>query len=324
MHETAQKIYRHLTTAKRIVIVPHPNPDEDALGSVSAMAEHLSIPERRVTVFCSTPLNTRLNFLPNIPKITIDAEIFSDPFLDTVILMDCGDPRYAGVDKFIKNHPATIINIDHHATNENFGHYNLVIKNASSTAEIVFNYFEANRLPMTRHIATNLLAGIISDTGNFTNGATTPSAMAIAGELVRRGANFKLINFFTQKDKTFNLLRLWGAALSRLAKLEEIDLIYTYLKRTDYEICQLADTDAGDGLSDFMNNLEGAKITLILKETTDGKIKGSFRTTRDNVDVSAMAKQLGGGGHKKAAGFTVEGTIEDALNKILNLKNSNV
>ena len=318
MHITAQKIHAHLMSAKRAIIVPHPNPDEDALGSASAVAEYLANHGRRADVYCATPVNPRLKYLPNTPRITNDTDVFFEPDVDTIIFVDCGDPRYAGVANVIKNHPATIINIDHHATNEHFGAHNLVMSRAAATAEILFNFFEYNRLTISRHMATNLLAGIITDTGNFTNAGTSPSAMAIAGELVRRGANYKLINYFTQKDKTFKLLRLWGLALSRLNRVEEHALVYTFLKREDFISLDLNDSDA-EGLSDFMNNIDDAKILLTLKETLDGKIKGSFRTTVEDVDVSFLAKQLGGGGHKKAAGFTADGTIDEIIERILTL-----
>lgn len=323
MKETAQKIHNHLSGAGHVLVVAHPNPDEDTFGSALAMAEYLREMNREASIFCATPIGQKLRYLPNHPTIIHDTAAFQDPRVDTIVFVDCGDPRYAGVAEAVKNHPATIINIDHHNTNELYGHHNMVIKNASATAEIMFMFFEYNRLTISRHMATNLLAGIISDTGNFTNAATSPTALAIAGELVRRGANFKLINFFTQKDKTLDLLRLWGAALSRLTKNEEAGLVYTYLKKNDFEANDLKDSEGGEGLSDFMNTLDGAKITLILKEIEGGKVKGSFRTVHDDVDVSAMAKKFGGGGHKKAAGFTTEGPIETVIEKILTLNAQN-
>ncbi|MFA5128323.1 MAG: DHH family phosphoesterase [Patescibacteria group bacterium] len=315
---TAEKIHEHLMNASRIIIIPHPNPDEDALGSASAVHEYLNSLGRQASIYCATPANPRLKYLPSMPAITNDARIFTKPDVDTIVFVDCGDPRYAGVSDIIKNHPATIINIDHHATNENYGAHNLVMTRAAATAEILFKFFDHNRINVSRHMATNLLAGIITDTGNFTNSATTPSAMAIAGELVRRGANYKLINYFTQKDKNFKLLRLWGLALSRLEKIEEHGLVYTHLKQSDFQTLGLNESDA-EGISDFMNNIDDAKILLTLKETAEGKIKGSFRTTVEGVDVAAMAKQLGGGGHKKAAGFTADGTVEEVIERILTL-----
>ena len=318
MKATAEQIHNHLKDARKIVIVTHPNPDEDALGSAAAMAEYLGRYGRDAGIFCTTPASPRLEFLPHAPLVLTDHNIFNDPMLDTILVLDSGDLRYAGIAHIVKNHPAVMINIDHHATNEHYGQHNFVSAGASATAEMVYRFFQYIREPVSRHMATNLLAGLIGDTDNFTNGATTPSALGVAGELVRLGANFKLINFHTQKDKTFALLKLWGKALARLDKHEEMNLAYTYLTRADFAIDGLSEND-GDGLSNFMNNLDGVKIILVLKETSDGKIKGSFRTTDDDTDVAYLAKQLGGGGHKKAAGFTAEGTIDEVLDRVLTL-----
>lgn len=322
MKATAEQIHNHLKDAGKIVIVTHPNPDEDALGSAAAMTEYLGRYGRDASIFCTTPASPRLEFLPNTPLVLTDPDIFNDPELDTILVLDSGDLRYAGIAHVAKNHPAVLINIDHHATNENFGLHNFVSAGASATAEMIYRYFQYIREPVSRHMATNLLAGLIGDTDNFTNGATTPSALGVAGELVRLGANFKLINFHTQKDKTFALLKLWGKALARLDKHEEMNLACTYLTRADFAIDGLSEND-GDGLSNFMNNLDGVKIILVLKETSDGKIKGSFRTTDDDTDVAALAKKLGGGGHKKAAGFTAEGTVEEVLDMVLTLGQKN-
>lgn len=316
MRSTAQAIHKHLINANKTVIIPHPHPDEDALGSTAAMTEYLKNHDRETVVFCQTPLDERLKFLPNLPEFTADPGVFRDPNLDTILFLDCGDPRYAGAADFIVNHTAAIINIDHHITNENYGHLNMVMPEASATAEIIYLFFKHNNLPVSRPMATNLLAGLIGDTGNFTNAATRPSSLIISGELLRLGADIGRVNFNLQKNKSLNLYKLWGAALSRLNKNEATGLAHTYLKQADYATLGL-DESGGDGLSDFMNNLDDAKISLVLKETNDGKVKGSFRTTDDQADVAAMARQLGGGGHKKAAGFTTEGTIEEVLDRIL-------
>jgi len=105
----------------------------------------------------------------------------------------------------------------------------------------------------------------------------------------------------------------------RLTKKENSDMAYTYLTIKDLTQYGINDDDV-EGISNFLNKLDGAKVSLFIKETADGKIKGSFRTTNDDVDVSALAKKMGGGGHKKAAGFTTDGTIENVVNKIIDLQ----
>lgn len=302
------------------MIVPHPNPDGDAFGSASAMHQYLKNIGVKAVIFCPTPIQPKLFCFSSVPAeaIIIAPEVFTDHKVDTIIVLDSGDLRYAGIAEYVKGHQATIINIDHHATNEHYGTINFVNIKAAATAELIYEFFTHNRVQITPIMATGMMAGLITDTDNFSNSATTPSSLAIAGELVRLGANYRLIHNHTQKDKTFNLLKLWGAALSRLVKNEDLDLAYTYLTHEDFIRYEISENDS-DGLANFMNNLEGAKISLILKETTEGKIKGSFRTSSNEIDVSIMAKKLGGGGHKKAAGFTVDGTIEQILARVLTI-----
>lgn len=314
----AEQIHKHIQQSNNVVVVPHPNPDGDALGSANAITEYLKNNNCEVRIYCPTPINPLLQFLPNFQNIQTGEEIFTKQ-IDTIIVVDSGDLKYAGIDHITKNHTATVINIDHHNTNEHYGDYNFVIKDAASTTEILHKFFNLIQAPISHQMATNLLTGLITDTDNFTNSATSPSALASAGELVRLGANYNLINLNTQKNKTFGLLKLWGTALSRLAKDDKKNLVYTYIKLQDLKDNGLEEHD-GDGFANFMNNIGEADITLILKETSDNQVKGSLRTTKDLIDVSKIAKHFGGGGHKKAAGFTATDTIEEVIQQILTLE----
>lgn len=302
--------------ATKIMIIPHQHPDGDCLGSASALKEYLDTIDKDAVIFCATPAHPKYHFLPQVKSIATDPAHFDDSAIDTIVVFDSGDLRYAGVSDHLREHRATIINIDHHPTNEKYGAINLVVPHASSTAEIVYNFFRHNQITISAKIATALLTGIITDTDNFTNGATSASALLCAGELLRAGGNLGRINRLLQKNKSLSVLRLWGVALSRLAKDEKSDITHTYLTQQDFIALQANDSEA-DGIANFLNNLDGAKTTLMLRETADGKTKGSLRTTLDDIDVSAIAKRLGGGGHKKAAGFTTDAAITETLKKVL-------
>ena len=317
MQHTARQIHRHIQGAKRLMLIPHQNPDGDALGSVAAFMQWLRTIDKAHTSFCATPITPRLKFLPHLDYITIDPAIWQDETIDTIIVFDSGDLRYAGVADYIaklKHHP-TIINIDHHITNERFGLYNMVMPGASSTTEVLYRFFSANDIEIDEHIATCLLTGLMTDTDNFTNGATSHIALAIAGELLTRGGDIHLIRNLVFRDKSIPTLQLWGAVLSRLEKNTELDIVYTYLTQADLKRFGVGEVEA-EGIANFMNNLADGRAGLILKELPNGQFKGSFRTTRDDTDVAAFAKKLGGGGHKKAAGFTVDGPIAAATTTI--------
>jgi len=114
-------------------------------------------------------------------------------------------------------------------------------------------------------------------------------------------------------------LRLWGAVLSRLKKMEQAEITYTYITQADLKQYEVSESES-EGLANFLNNLDYEGACPILKETAEGKYKGSFRTTHDNMDMASWAKRLGGGGHRKAAGFTADGPLEELLKKILTLQ----
>jgi len=326
MHRTAKQIHNHLKSANNLALVSHQNPDGDTLGSAVAMAEYLQTLGKEVRIFCLSPVPDKFDFLRHIGLVSQDEKIFAQA--DTIAVLDSGDLKYAGVAEIIKDTAATIINIDHHATNANYGHINMVVPTASSTTEVVYNFFKTNNIHTTPSMACALLTGLITDTDNFSNSATTYTSLTAAGELLRLGANWTLINNQLVRNKSISTLKLWGVVLSRLNKKspsggspaggEEIDMAYTYLTTADIAEHDASEADV-EGIANFLNKLDGAKISLFLKEMPAGKIKGSFRTTHEDMDVSALAKKLGGGGHKKAAGFTADGSITDIVNKITSM-----
>ncbi len=313
-----KQIHSYLKQAKKILITPHQNPDGDALGSATALAECLYILGKPISIFCATGFAEKWEYLAHINEITNDPLVFADPDIDTIVVVDSGDLRYAGVANFIDRSRVKLINIDHHATNERYGDINLVIPTASATAEVLYHFFQMSGLTINPTMATSLLTGLITDTDNFLNAATSAEVMAIASDLFRHGGNIKTINKRLLKNKSVDSLKLWGEVLKRLKKIDELDISYTYITQADI-LRSGIDEGESEGIANFLNGLNETKISLILKETKDGRVKGSFRTTHHDVDVSALAKAMGGGGHKKAAGFNAPGTIKEVLEKIKTL-----
>lgn len=317
MHRAAT-IHKQIKKANKIMIVPHQNPDGDAIGSATAFHEYVTGLHKPAVIFCVTPVNPKLNFVPREIPVHSDPGLFLDTKIDTIVTLDSGDLRYNGISELIKGHRAIIINIDHHATNENYGQLNLVIPTAASTTEVLYHYFRHNGIIINQRMATALLTGLSTDTGNFSNSATSSTALQVSGELILSGGNFDLITKNTLKNKSVETLKLWGRAFSRLQKDERLNLTYTYLTQADFKELGVGEIEA-EGISNFFNNLENTAITLLLTEMSDNKIKGSFRTTRNDIDVSALAKKMNGGGHKKAAGFSAAGTVDEVLKIVLTL-----
>ncbi|MBI4098648.1 MAG: DHH family phosphoesterase [Candidatus Magasanikbacteria bacterium] len=310
--ENAQSIAQHLKQARFVLLIPGTNPDGDSVSSVCALRLYCEAAHIPAALFCPTPISQNLAFLPGVHEIQNDNTLLTNPAVDTIIVCDAGDLRYAGLADTLATMTKrpTIINIDHHASNEHFGDFNLVNPSAAATTEVIYGFFKAVNFPLTEDSATCLLTGLMTDTEHFSNAATTASAMDMASDLITRGARLHTIREHTQNNKPVALLKLWGIALARLYYQPRHDSVVTYLFQKDYEHYGLAENEV-NGISNFLNNLGEGKYTLFLKETTDGQIKGSLRTTRDDVDVAELAKQFGGGGHKKAAGFMIPGRLEE-------------
>lgn len=312
---TAKQIHEAVLKAENILLIPHQNPDGDALGSSTAFALWLEDINKNYTLFCKTSASPRLSHLP-LGKLTNDQKIWANKY-DLVIVFDSGDLRYAGVAYEIKQirKNITLVNFDHHPTNEYYGDINFVDVRSSSTAEMVERFFVMNHIEVDRDMATSLLTGFVTDTDNFTNAATSGFAMSAAGQLLKNGGKMAPTQERVYKNISIPALKVWGKMLERMKLHEMLDIVYTFVTREDLTTAGIPETDI-EGLANFMNTIEEGKIKMILKEKEPGLWKGSFRTTRNDIDVSAFAQAFSGGGHKKAAGFSVEGTIDEAVAKV--------
>jgi len=317
LKHTANQIYIAIQKATEILLIPHQHPDGDTLGAVSSCLHFFSIIGKPAQAYCATTISPRLQYLPHVNSISNDPLIWNNEMIDLLMVFDSGDLRYAGVDHLLrrmKKRP-TIVNIDHHVTNEYFGDYNLVIPNASSTTEIMHRFFMHNKITIDKTMATALLTGVLTDTDAFSNAATSSGALAIGSQLLSRGGNFTKILNAIWKEKTLSSLKIWGLTFSRLQKNKAHDIVHTFTTQEDLQRLIVPESEL-DGVANFLNFLNEGKATLILKELPDQTVKGSFRTTRNDVDVSVWAKALGGGGHKKAAGFAISPPLETAAERI--------
>lgn len=315
MQTIAKQIHQALLAAENILLIAHKNPDGDVLGSACALMQYLRRADKAHLAFCATPINQNLAFLPQVEYFVNDPTIFEKHYFDTIIILDSGDLFYAGVDQHLENLPYSpiIINIDHHPTNEFYGHHNLVRPEAASTTEILYRFFKANEIKIDKSLATCLLTGLVTDTSHFSNPATSASALKIAAELLHLGGNLNLIRGWTLKNKSLVALKIWGKVLSRLQKNEKYNLAVTILTQDDLKDNNLSDEEA-EGLANFLNNLGESKVVVLLKEKEDGIIKVSLRTSDSEIDLSRLAKFFGGGGHAKAAGFSVKGRLAETEN----------
>ncbi|MFC1598540.1 bifunctional oligoribonuclease/PAP phosphatase NrnA [Patescibacteria group bacterium] len=297
--------------AEHILLVSHEKPDGDTLGASLAMAQYFNKEDKKYKHFCYDKPAAYFSFLPLIEQIVDDYDLIDLNDHDLVITIDCGDINRTRIaDDLIKfKKTTTIINIDHHQSNENFGHHNLVIPQASSTSEIIYKFFAYHKIEPDKYMATSLLTGILTDTMNFTNAATNQESLKIAADLLNNGARVTKIISQISQNKNLASLKLWGKVLSRLEFNSNFNFAYTVITKKDLQENKVTAEDARDGLANFLSTINDVDFIMVLTEENDNLIKGSLRTTKDTINVAKIAEALGGGGHPKAAGFKVDGKL---------------
>ena len=304
------KVIAKITYYEKILLIVHENPDGDTLASASAIYQVLKSLGKDPAIACKDPVPKPFLFLPEMDKIKNDL-LFGD--YEVIVVIDCGDLRRTGFDRRLKefvSNKKILINIDHHPKNDlhKIANLNFVDSGASSTAEIIWNLIEKMGIEVDKNIATALLTGLYTDTGGFKHSNTSPKTLKIAAELMRHGARIKLITENVSLNKTVPTMKLWGVVLNRLTRHQDFKIVSSVLTRKDLLDCGATDDDIA-GAVNLMNTIPDSTAAILFYETGEGSIRASLRTEDDRIDVAHLAAVFGGGGHKKASGFTVEGKI---------------
>lgn len=305
------KVISKIESSEKILLMIHENPDGDTLAAASAAFLALEKLGKKPAMVCKDPVPKPFLFLPKMGEIKPDF-LFGD--FDVILVLDCGDIRRTGFDERLKNFAKekrkTLVNIDHHPKNDlwKIANLNLVDFEVSSTSEIIWDLLKKMRIEINKDIATALFTGLYTDTGGFKHSNTTSQTLRIAAELMRYGARIKLVNRNVSLNKTIAAMKLWGVALSRLHRHEVLKISSSVITKKDLENCGATYEDIA-GVVNLINTIPDSKAAILFFETPDKKIRASIRTEDDKVDVSRLAQIFGGGGHKKASGFTIDGSF---------------
>ena len=300
-----------------ILIITHVNPDGDALGSSVGLGLALETLGHRVTMVAPT---TPPPFLANMPALARVHDFSADTALpadaDLVVLVDTGDVRRIGrvwdeASDYLLQRPIAVI--DHHVTNTGEGVVNFVDPSRSSTCELIYELLRAWNIDPTPDIATALLFGIITDTQSFRTSNTTPSALRAAADLLEFGGNRERIVRDVYNAVPATTAKLLALALD--AMQYDDDIAWTHVSNAMMEATN-ADDDAYSEVTDYLSALGGLRAIVLLKERRDGTVKVSMRSV-PSVDVSAVARQFSGGGHKQAAGATIVAPLPEAEAQVL-------
>jgi phosphoesterase RecJ-like protein len=305
--ETRAEVLDEIRSADRFILVTHEHPDGDALGSLVGMHRVLLALGKDSVMFMAAdefPLPHEYRFFR---FDGLQSELPEDLDERTIIFLDCGNIDRNPVHAF-KSDDAHILNIDHHHDNTRFGTVNHVVEEASCTAEIVWDLMTVLGVAPTVDIAEALYVGLVTDTGKFMYENTGPRAHVMAAELIAAGVDVHEIYRRLYEGMPYPKLELLGRALHNLQRFDEGRLTFSRLSRDDFKLAN-AEESYSEGIIDHLRGVEGTKVAALARELVDGESgrkKVSLRATDGAIDVSAIARAGGGGGHRQAAGFSTE------------------
>jgi phosphoesterase RecJ-like protein len=303
-----------IRSGDRFLLTTHENPDGDALGSLLAMHNILGTLGKDSVMFLAAkefPLPVEYRFLPL-------EEVFHEPPADiadrVVIFLDCGNIDRMPAD-FLQNGENKVINVDHHHDNTRFGTVNLVDVEASCTAEIVYDLAGLLDVPLTPEIANALYVGLVTDTGKFMYENTDARSHRMAAGLIEAGVEVNEVYRRLYEHAPIEKLRLLARALEGITVRNDGRLAVTYISTEDYTATGASEA-LTEGIIDHLRTIDGAVVAAVVRDQAEsGRAarKVSMRSTDGRVDVSAIARVHGGGGHLRAAGFGTDLEYEQVV-----------
>jgi bifunctional oligoribonuclease and PAP phosphatase NrnA len=297
-----QKIVEAIRAKQRFVISSHSRPDGDSIGSQMAAAYALQALGKQVTVVNADPAPPPLMQFPGVQQIRIAGRAEGE--FDAAIIMECGDlarTGVAGLERFF------VINIDHHPGNTAYGQLNWFDSTAAACGEQVFDLVRALKVPLTRDIATHIYLAILTDTGSFHYSSISPRTFDICRETLEAGVDPVLVARNVYDSNNMGRLKLFGSVLSAMQLDPTARIAIVYL---DHEMARQAGGTYEDteGIINLPLTVKEIQAVVFFKQTQGDEYRVSMRS-KGAIDIGAVAKEFGGGGHRNAAGCTVTGPL---------------
>lgn len=304
-----------LSKSNRIGITFHSSPDGDSIGSSLALLQALLILKKDAYIMCDDIAPEAYSFLPFISYINNAYKRVKDN-TDCVVVLDCGSYDRIAADIKDSTQKFTLINVDHHLTNQYYGDMNLVDVNASAVGEIVYKMIMSLNVHLDENMAICLYTSILTDTGGFKYSNTTSETHSIIGELISTGINFSDAHRLIFENKKYERIKLYGSVINEMyltasGRICVMKLTHDMLINTGNKA-----SDTSDIISIGME-IDTVEVAVLLKEVPEG-IKISIRS-KSLVDVRKIAELFGGGGHTRAAGLSMNKHIDEAEKIIINL-----
>jgi phosphoesterase RecJ-like protein len=304
--------------ARRIAIVAHSSPDQDAIGSLLGLGLALETVGKRVALLCDDPVPRLLRFLPGSDRV--HSALPADFTPDLLVSLDSSDTdRLGRVAQPLLEGGIPVLNVDHHVTNVNYGTVNLV-EDRASAAEVLLPLLDALAIPLTRDVATCLLAGVVGDTRSFSTANVTADTLTAAVRLVEAGADLAYVTEMALNRCTVNALHVWGLGLSAL-QLED-GVLWTAIPLESRRRMGLVGVGSNK-LSSMLIGAVEANVAAVFEEQPGDQVEISFRA-RPGYEVASLALSLGGGGHPLAAGCTLEGSLDEVVQRVVGLLKAQV
>jgi bifunctional oligoribonuclease and PAP phosphatase NrnA len=308
MNDLQEKIKGCIHAAQRILVTSHVRPDGDAIGSSLALALALRDIGKLVDVVLADGVPGNFKHLPGAEDVSMSP----NGEYDLLISVDCSDRKRVG--NVLSGGRAVDIVIDHHLTNDAFGTLNLIEPEAVATASVLMRHMPEWGLTVTKPIGANLLTGLVTDTLGFRTSNTTPEALRQAADLLELGVDMSRLYFLGLVRRTFPAARYWGAGLSNLQKTDGV--VWTSLSLVERADSGYPGNDDAD-LINIVSSIDDADIAMVFVEQSQTNTKISWRGLKPDIDVSRIAQQFHGGGHKSAAGADVDGSFREVQERAL-------
>jgi phosphoesterase RecJ-like protein len=310
----ARQVVAALRGARRVTAICHENPDADTIGAaiaIALIAQRLGATAEVVSV---DGLPGSCSFLPLVDSVR------RAPGLEPDLAVICDAATLERVGRITEDaadwlRGATLVNIDHHASNSGWGALNLVDPDAAATCQVVAELLPLLGIEPDEAIATALLAGIVRDSQGFADGATSPRTMRVAADLMDAGASLPSVQRRIMHELPYPTLALWGQMLADVGERQGGRIVHATLMLDQLRRTGTQQHDA-DGVVEFMARVRGAQITLLFRELGAAATRVSVRTV-DGVDAIEVARQFGGGGHARRSGFVVERPVERTRQDVL-------
>lgn len=311
--QSIEQICTKIKQNNSFLVMGHVSPDGDTLGSGMALVLALKSVGKSAIFVVDGVVPDKLKFV-EAGDTVYAPDTYPKAAYDMAVAVDVSDAtRLGDLKEVFVSHPNTMV-IDHHITNKGFGNANMVLP-YGATGQIILEILELLQIPLSKEIANMLYAALSTDTGNFSYENTDASLLHAAARLRAAGADIPMLTETIYKQRTFAATQLIGEAASRIELSADGKIAFTYVLQADFDALQALPEDT-DELINYAREIIGVEVAIFAKEQNQNVYKVSLRS-KQYVDVSALAAEFDGGGHKRAAGCTIEGSLAQVKQKLI-------